>query len=105
MMKWLRDTYNGVYVILLKPYMPKPKTIIMLLVGFLIGLIWAYAIAPTIYYNADPNTLHQSWQDEWVKLLAQRYAANPNTGQDMPGLLAQVDDPAGIVARLENDPN
>lgn len=101
MMKWLRDTYNGVYVVLLKPYMPAGKSLILLLLGFLIGLIVAYGVAPTTYYAADPRTLDQSWQDEWVKLLADRNAAaNSDVSANIAELLARIDDPLGTVDRL-----
>jgi hypothetical protein len=105
MMKWLRDTYNGVYVVLLKPYMPKARSLILLLLGFLIGLIVAYGVAPTTYYAADPRTLDQSWQDEWVKLLADRNAAaNADVSANITELLARIDDPLGTVDRLLSTP-
>ncbi|HVU10733.1 MAG TPA: hypothetical protein VHD90_05620 [Phototrophicaceae bacterium] len=101
-MKFLKDSYNGIFVVLLKPYMPKAKTLALLVAGVLIGLAWAYVLAPTIFYNADPSTLGQSWQDEWVKLLADRYAQEPdqNIAQNVTDLLSRVDDPAGVVQRL-----
>lgn len=104
-MQFLRDSYNGIYVVLLKPYMPRTKTVVMLVVGLVIGLLWAYVISPTIYYDADPSTLHQSWQDEWVKLLADRNAAaNADVSASMVDLLSRVDDPIGIIDRLRNTP-
>jgi hypothetical protein len=104
-MQFLRDSYNGIYVVLLKPYMPRTKTVAMLVVGVLIGLLWAYVIAPTIYFDADPSTLHQSWQDEWVKLLADRSAAaNADVSGNIVDLLSRVDQPLSIVDRLINTP-
>lgn len=104
-MQFLRDSYNGIYVVLLKPYMPRVKTVAMLVIGVLIGLLWAYVISPTIYYDADPSTLHQSWQDEWVKLLADRNAAaNADVSANMVDLLRRVDDPLSIIDRLRNTP-
>ena len=102
MMKFLKDSYNGIFVVLLKPYMPKSKTLLVLILGVLLGLLWAYALSPTVYYDSDPRTLHQSWQDEWVKLLADRYAATTNTdiSANITDLLRRVDDPLGIVNRL-----
>lgn len=87
------------------PSLPKRKTLIILVVAFLLGLFWAYVIAPTIYYDADPSTLRQEFQDEWVKLLADRQAAtNADVGQNIAGLLLYVDDPLGIVDRLISSP-
>ena len=101
MIKWLQDSYNGLYKVLLEPVTPKRVTVGALIAGVLIGLIWAYAIAPVVYYDADPNTLHQSWQDEWVKLLAdRRAAANSNVDNEITLLLQEVDDPVGIIDRL-----
>ncbi|MBI1257467.1 MAG: hypothetical protein GC204_08350 [Chloroflexi bacterium] len=101
-MKFLKDSYNGLFVVLLKPYMPKGKTLAVLVGGVLIGLLWAYAISPTVYYDADPRALHQSWQDEWVKLLADRYAGATNTdiSSNITDLLTRIDDPLGVVDRL-----
>lgn len=105
-MKFLKDSYNGIFVVLLKPYMPKGRTLAALVVGVLLGLFWAYALSPTVYYDADPRSLHQSWQDEWVKLLADRYAATTNADIStyITDLLGRVDDPVGIVTRLLNTP-
>lgn len=105
MMKFLRDSYNGLYVVLLKPYMPRAITLLVLVIGVIIGLIWAYAVSPTLYYDADPSTLHQSWQDEWVKLLADRNAeANADISANITDLLSRVDNPLAIVDRLINTP-
>src|SRR3982750_2316469 len=105
-MKFLKDSYNGLFVVLLKPYMPKGKTLAVLVGGVLIGLLWAYAISPNVYYDADPRALPHSWQDEWVKLLADRYAGATNTdvSGNITDLLARVDDPLGIVDRLIASP-
>ncbi|MEP7292702.1 MAG: hypothetical protein ABI835_13050, partial [Chloroflexota bacterium] len=105
-MKFLKDSYNGLFVILLKPYMPKAKTLAILIGGVILGLLWSYAFSPTIYYDADPRALHQSWQDQWVKLLADRYAqeTNANISANITDLLGRVDDPLGIVNRLIAEP-
>lgn len=101
MIKWLQDSYNGVYKILLKPHMPSLKSVALLVGGLLLGLVVAYVVFPTIYYDADPRTLEQSWQDEWVKLLADRNAAaNADVSGLLTNLLTRVDDPLGIVDRL-----
>jgi len=104
---WLIATYNGLYVIVLKPYMPNTSTIAALIVGVLIGLVWAYALAPTVFYNADPSSLDQSWQNEWVSLLADRYenvtsrgATTDEFNNSMITLLRAVDNPVAVVDNL-----
>lgn len=89
----------------LGPALPKRKTVLVLVIGFLIGLLWAYVVAPVIYYDGDPRTLHQNFQDEWVKLLADRQdATNADLTDHISNLLTYVDNPLGIVDRLLADP-
>ncbi len=104
---WLIATYNGLYVIVLKPYMPNSGTVIALIAGVVLGLIWAYALAPTVFYNSDPSSLDQSWQNEWVSLLADRYtnatsggAATEEFNNSMITLLRAVDNPTSVVDNL-----
>lgn len=73
---WLIATYNGLYRIVLQPYMPSRKTLILLVVGYIIGLISSYALFPVQFYNADPHTLSEGYRQEWVNLLAERYEQN-----------------------------
>jgi hypothetical protein len=105
-MKWLRDTATGLWPVI-KTYVPKPGLVIAVVVAFLIGLIWAYALDPVVYYDGDPWTLGQSWQDEWVRLAAERYdyAASRSVLTDefragVVDTLSRVDNPVEIVNRL-----
>ncbi|NWF70673.1 MAG: hypothetical protein HXY40_16435 [Chloroflexi bacterium] len=100
---YIRDSYNGLYKIVLEPYMPKRNTVLAIVAGLFIGLFVAYVISPTVFYNADPSQLGQSWQDEWVKLLADRFAAaNFQVDDNIRSLLAAVDDPVEIITRVAN---
>lgn len=104
-MKFLKDSYNGIYKIVLKPYMPRRNTVLAIIIGVIVGLAWAYVIAPVIFYDADPSTLEQSWVDEWVKLLADRYAtANSDVSDNIRDLLAQVPNPLQTIDRLLQTP-
>lgn len=103
---WLIDSYNGIFPIL-KPSLPRRGTFLGLVFGILIGLAWAYVIAPTVYYDADPSTLQRGWQDEWVSLLAERYGQATSIGVPSPELEAEivnrlsfVENPTEIVDRL-----
>ena len=68
----IRDTLIGLWPVI-KTYVPKPGLILAVVIAFLIGLVWSYAIDPVVFYDSDPRTLGQSWQDEWVRLIADRY--------------------------------
>lgn len=105
--QWLIDSYNGLYKIVLEPYMPRRATIIALALGVIIGLIWAYGVSPVIFYDADPRTLDQSWQDEWVRLIADRYTTASASGvttsefdASIINLLRAIDHPVEVAERL-----
>ena len=105
MKKFILDSYNGLYKVLLRPYIPRGTVILALVAGVIIGLFWAYVLSPAVYYDADPSSLHQSWQDEWVKLIADRYdGANFDVSQNVTSLLSYVDNPLEIVDRLTVTP-
>jgi hypothetical protein len=102
----IRDTIIGLWPVL-KGNIPKSGTIVVGVIAFLIGLLWAYALQPTVFYDADPSTLQQSWQDEWVRLVADRYAAvqgssvpSPEFEEQIVRLLRAVDNPLGIVRAI-----
>jgi len=96
----MRDTIIGLMAVL-RPTFPQTRTLVVLVVGFFIGLIWAYAISPTVFYDADPSQLDQTWQNVWVNLLADRYAnRNAPIEDEVRNMLRAVDDPEGI-ARLQ----
>jgi hypothetical protein len=93
----MRDTIIGLMAVL-RPTFPQTRTLIVLVIGFFIGLIWAYAISPTVFYDADPSQLDQTWQNVWVSLLADRYASrNAPIEDEVRNLLRAVDDPEGIA--------
>jgi hypothetical protein len=105
-MRKIRDTITGLWPVI-KPYVPKPGVVIALVAAFIVGLIWGYRINPIQYYDTDPAKLQQSWQDEWVRLLADRYrlattnaVATDEFNAAMIQLLGSVDNPLEITQRL-----
>lgn len=105
-MKKIRDTLIGLWPVI-KTYVPKPGLIIAVVVAFLIGLIWSYAIDPVVFFDAAPTTLGQSWQNEWVRMVADRYntAASGSVITDefnrsTIDLLSAVDHPQQIATDL-----
>ncbi len=102
----IRDTLIGLWPVI-KTYVPKPGLVLAVVIAFLIGLVWSYAVDPVVFYDSDPRTLGQSWQDEWVRLIADRYDfANSKaviTDEFRQGIidsLNKVDHPLEIVNRL-----
>jgi hypothetical protein len=106
MIKSITDSIIGIFGVLIKPNLPRTMVVVALVIGTLVGLVWGYAIHPTVYYDGDPASLQQTWQNEWVKLLADRYIAptNRDLSANIIDLLSRVDNPLGIVDSLLADP-
>ncbi|MFC1959270.1 hypothetical protein ACFLYO_01040 [Chloroflexota bacterium] len=80
---------------------PQLLNVTILTLGLIIGLLWAYAVAPVVWTNADPVHLHPSHQDEWVKMTADQYALfGPQVSEHTQSLLAQVGNSQAIIDRL-----
>jgi hypothetical protein len=92
----IRDTVTGLMPVI-RPYIPQPKTVLVVVLAFLVGMIWAYVVDPTVYYNAQPSQLEQSWQNTWVEMLADRQAAGGYDDSSLVDYLRAVDNPLGIV--------
>ena len=102
----IKDTLIGLWPVI-KTYVPKPGLVLAVVISFLIGLFWSYAVDPVVFYDSDPRTLGQSWQDEWVRLIADRYDAASSKAvitdefkQSIVDSLDKVDHPQEIVNRL-----
>jgi len=98
--QWLIDTYNGLYVIVLKPQMPTVVTVFAIVLAMLFGLFWGYVLSPVQYYDGAPHQLSQSYRDEWVKLVAAAKAANIYNDSDIQRYLQLVEAPTSTVDRL-----
>lgn len=97
---WLIDSYNGLFKIVIQPQLPKPRTIGLLTLAFLVGMIWAYGVAPARFYNGSPSQMSAGGRDQWVKLVAGSYTAGLYSDQQTLLLLQQIENPAGTVNRL-----
>lgn len=87
--------------------LPQRRSLLAMVVSFLLGLGWAYSVSPTIYRDAAPAQLAQGWQNIWAQLLVERYRLAVNTAVTSPEfndnlvrLLSAVDDPVAIVRSL-----
>lgn len=92
----IRDTVTGLLPVI-RPYIPQPRTVLVVVLAFIVGMIWAYVLDPTVFYNAQPSQLGQSWQNTWVELLADRKAAGGYDDASIVDYLRAVDNPLGVV--------
>ncbi|MCU0496289.1 MAG: hypothetical protein MUF87_02935 [Anaerolineae bacterium] len=98
---WLIDTYNGLYVIVLKPYMPSYVAVVAVVLAFLFGLlIFGYWFAPVQYYDGSPHEMTSAAQDQWVINLAAAFQAGYYDPPSLVQLLNQISEPAARVERL-----
>ncbi len=51
------------------------------LLGLIIGLIWAYQGAPIKFYDAEPVHLEQGFKDQWIKMTAVEFAASGDAAE------------------------
>jgi hypothetical protein len=98
--QYLIDSYNGLYKIVLQPSMPSRGTIILLVVGLILGMFAAYALYPVQYYDGSPSQLSRGYRDQWIKLVAASYASGTYADQDVISLLQQVENPGAAVQNL-----
>ena len=87
--------------------LPQRRSLLLMVLPFLLGLGWAYSVSPTVYHDGTPAQLAQGWQNIWTQLLVERYRLAVNTAVTSPEfndnlvrLLSAVDDPVGIVRSL-----
>jgi hypothetical protein len=57
-------------------FLPKLVPVGLLLLGLVLGFVWAYRISPSVYTAAEPVNLGKSWKEEWVKQAAWQYKAS-----------------------------
>lgn len=103
--QWLKDSYNGLYKIVLEPSMPTKASVALLLAGLAIGLFWGYSVTPTVFTGANPNRMNQPAQDQWVKMVAGSYTRGFYPADQAQELLTRIDSPEAVITRLLNDPN
>lgn len=98
--QWLIDTYNGLYVIVLKPHMPSYVAVAAVVVAMLFGIFWGYVLAPVQFYDGAPFQLSEGYRDEWVKGLALAKNNNVYDDQTIIERLKLVESPTVTVQRL-----
>ncbi len=100
--QYIIDSYNGIYKIVVEPYMPTRRTVFGIIFGVLIGLIWAYGIFPTAFYNAQPSQLSSSYRELWVTLVAAAAERGYYDESGINNLLQDVENPGQTVSNAIN---
>ena len=98
--QWLIDTYNGLFRIVIQPQLPSLRTLLLLVLAFVFGMVWAYGVAPTTFFDASFHQLSQSQREQYVRLVAASYEANFYSEDQVIALLARVENPGATVNSL-----
>ncbi|GEM_PF-647995 len=101
---YIMDSYNGLYKIVLEPSMPKRATIAVLLAGVLIGIFFAYVLAPVEFTGAHPRRLSDDGLEQWVRMVAVGHATNGYDADSALLVLQQIPNPQQVVARVASNP-
>lgn len=104
--QWLIDTYNGLYVIVLKPRMPESILYWMAIIGVLLGIIWTFFFPPVVWTGGNPNRLNEDSQRQWLLMTAVGTSAQNLYGPEQLVALAQaVPNPSQQIQAMLDDPN
>ena len=103
--QWLIDSYNGLYKIVLEPSMPTRGQVYLVILGAIIGLIWAWGIFPVVFTGGNPDRLNQAAQDQWVRMVAIAASIGKYSPENAADLAGRVTDPIGTIDRLLADPS
>lgn len=98
--QWLLDSYNGIFKIVIEPQLPSYRVLGFMIISFLIGMFWAYNLAPTSYYNGAPHQMRSEHQDQYVIGIGAGALAGIYSETDVQELLSRVDSPTQRITRL-----
>ena len=103
--QWVLDSYNGLFKIVVQPLLPKLRLTMLVVIAFVVGLVWAYTIRPTKFYNASPSQLSEGARDQWVRLVAGSYDAGIYNADATRDLLLDIENPSEVISRLITNSN
>lgn len=78
-----------------------------LLIGMILGFLWAYLISPNVYTDAGPVHLSESWKEEFVKQVAWQFGASGAAEvaqRALDGLGNAADVLNNMLVKFANDP-
>src|SRR5215510_8035547 len=87
---------------------PKLLPVVTLTIGLVLGFIWAYGVSPTIFRDASPVYLSDSYKQDYVKQVAWELQASgdENIARAQLDRLGNADQVLTQVrAQAQNDPN
>ncbi len=95
MIKRLTGQFNIIGKAALSSLAPALIRLALVVVGVVIGLVWAYALSPVQYRDAEPVYLADGYKDQWIKMTAAEYAATGDQAEAQRKLVS-----AGVTSEM-----
>lgn len=81
MIKRLTGQFNIIGKAALSSLAPALTRLAFVMLGVILGLVWAYNFAPVEYRDAEPVYLADGYKDQWIKMTAVEYAESGNADE------------------------
>ncbi len=101
MIKRLTGQFNIIGKAALSTLAPSLYRLGFVLLGVIIGLVWAYQGAPIKFRDAEPVHLAAGYKDQWIKMIAVEYAETGDTAEAQRKIVAGGVSPAMIQALID----
>ncbi len=101
MIKRLTGQFNIIGKAALSTLAPALYRLGFVLLGVIIGLVWAYQGAPIKFRDAEPVHLATGYKDQWIKMIAVEYAETGDTAEAQRKIVAGGVSPAMIQALID----
>ncbi|GAB4547401.1 MAG: hypothetical protein OHK0023_08710 [Anaerolineae bacterium] len=75
-----------------------------LILGLILGFIWAYGVSPNVYTAAEPVHLGESWKEEYVKQVAWQFSLS-GQAEVAQKALDGLGNAGDVVGRMLQNPN
>ncbi len=75
----------------------------LVLLGLIIGLVWAYQFAPVQFKDAEPVHLADGYKDQWIKMTAVEYAVTSDRAEAQRKIVAGGITPDMIQRLIEEN--
>jgi len=95
MIKRLTGQFNIIGKAALSSLAPALIRLGFVLLGLIIGLVWAYAISPVQFRDAEPVYLAEGYKDQWIKMTAAEYAVTGDQAEAQRKLVS-----AGVTPKM-----
>ncbi len=88
MIKRLVGQFNIIGKAVLSSLAPALIRLGLVLLGVILGLVWAYQIAPVQFRDAEPVHLADGYKDQWIKMTAVEYAVTNDRAEAQRKIIA-----------------